>query len=152
MGGYTPIQWEYGYDPDKITDEVQPQEFNAHHPQAPFSFWQGQKLRHEAEEMWRHESAKEAWTRLKNAAPRKNEEFLVGEWVCVWRTATWKSRKGGSVNPEPRFVGPGRVALMEPAIIAENKPMVIWVLMGTQVWRCAPEQLRRARKARDHSR
>ena len=34
--------------------------------------------------------------------------------------------------------------MIEPAVIAENRPMVISVLMRTQVWRCAPEQLRRA--------
>ena len=143
VGGYTPVQWAYGYDPNKMTNEVEPHEFNAHLPQAPFQFWQAQKLRHEAEELWKVEAAKEAWTRLKNAAPRHNREYHIGEWVCVWRTAIWRSRKG-STNPEPRFVGPGRVALIEPAVIAENRPMVIWVLMGTQVWRCAPEQLRRA--------
>ena len=42
-------------------------------------------------------------------------------------------------------VGPGRVALVGPAVIVENRPMVICTLTGTQVWRCAPEQLRRAR-------
>ena len=141
--GYTPIQWAYGYDPEKVGNEVDPLEFNSQKPHAPYSFWQTQKLRHEAEDIWRHENAKEAWTRLKNAANRQPRDFAVGEWVCVWRTAIWKSRKK-SINPEPRFVGPGRIALVEPAVIAENKPMVYWVLMGTQVWRCAPEQLRRA--------
>ena len=77
------------------------------------------------------------------SSPRPGRQFHVGQWVCVWRRAIWRTRKK-SVNPEPRFVGPGRVALVEPAIVAENKPAVYWVVMGTQVWRCAPEQLRLA--------
>ena len=141
--GFTPVQWAYGYDPLLVGNEVDPMEYNAHLPKAPFDFWQTQKLRQEAADMWKHETSVEAWTRLKNAAPRQVREFQVGEWVCVWRTAIWKTRKK-SVNPEPRYVGPGRIALIEPAVIAENKPAVFWVLMGTQIWRTAPEQLRRA--------
>ena len=144
--GYSPIQWAYGYDPEAMTPEVDPMEYNSHQPPvAPYNFWQTQKLRSEAEETWRHEQSKEAWSRLNNAAPRKPREYHVGEWVCVWRTAIWRTRRTSkNTNPEPRFVGPGRVALIEPAIIAENKPAIYWVLMGTQVWRCAPEQLRKA--------
>ena len=47
-------------------------------------------------------------------------------------------------QPRTTFCGPGRIALVEPAVIAENKPAVYWVLMGTQIWRCAPEQIRKA--------
>eukprot|EP00434_Breviolum_minutum_P028248 symbB.v1.2.024989.t1/scaffold2394.1/size82379/5 len=142
-GGYTPVQWAYGYDPNMQSEEITPVEFNAHQPHFPFSFWQVQKLRREAEETWRTEQAKEAWTRLTNASSRSTRTFQVGEWVCIWRTAIWRTRKK-SINPEPRFVGPGRIALVEPAVIAENKPAVYWVLMGTQIWRCAPEQIRKA--------
>ncbi len=142
-GGYTPVQWAYGYDPNLQSEEVTPAEFNAHLPQVPFQFWQMQRLRKEAEEVWRKEQAKEAWTRLTNSSSRKTRSFQIGEWVCIWRTAIWRTRKK-SINPEPRFVGPGRIALIEPAILAENKPAVYWVLMGTQIWRCAPEQIRKA--------
>ena len=143
--GYSPIQWAYGYDPEAMSPEIDPMEYNSHQPAAPFHFWQTQKLRSEAEETWRHEQSKEAWSRLNNAAPRKPREYHVGEWVCVWRTAIWRTRKTSkNVNPEPRFVGPGRIALVEPAILAENKAAIYWVLMGAQVWRCAPEQLRKA--------
>ena len=34
--------------------------------------------------------------------------------------------------------------MIEPAVMPEGKASVIWVLMGTSVWRCAPEQLRPA--------
>ena len=143
VAGFSPVQWAYGYDPSPSASDLGPMEFNSHQPHAPFSFWETQRLRSEAEEMWRKVQAQEAWTRLTNAAPRQPREFQLGEWVCIWRRAIWRTRKN-SINPEPRFVGPGRVVLIEPAVFAENKGMVYWVLMGTQVWRCAPEQMRRA--------
>ena len=144
VSGFSPVQWAYGYDPNpSMSQPLGPMEFNAHKPHAPFSFWETQRLRSDAEDVWRKTQAQAAWTRLTNAAPRKPREYQVGEWVCIWRKAIWRSRRQ-SVNPEPRFVGPGRVVMVEPAILAENKPMVYWVVMGTQVWRCAPEQLRKA--------
>lgn len=46
-------------------------------------YLKAQKLRREADELWKLEAAKEAWTRLKNAAPRQNREHHIGESVCV---------------------------------------------------------------------
>ena len=141
--GYSPMQWAYGTDFKQDSLEVEPEEYNAATHRIPRKFWDIQKNRELAERHWREAQAQEAMTRLRNASPRPVREFQVGEWVCVWRTSIWRTRKG-SVNPEPRYVGPGRVVFTEPAILQENKGQVIWVLMGTQVWRCAPEQLRRA--------
>ena len=101
-------------------------------------------MREKAEEMCRQEQARETWTRLHNAAPRPIQDYQVGDWVCVWRASTLKARKG-RVNPEPRFIGPGRAALLEPPVLPEGRAAVIWVLMGATLWRCAPEQLRLAR-------
>ena len=42
-----------------MTNEVEPHQFNAHLPQAPFQFWQAQTMRREAEELWKIEAAKE---------------------------------------------------------------------------------------------
>ncbi|CAE7832638.1 Dync1h1, partial [Symbiodinium sp. CCMP2592] len=107
----------------------------------PANFWNLQRLRDRSEEIHRQEWAREAFTRLHNAAPRPANNFQLGDWVCVWRKATLKSRKG-RVNPEPRFIGPGRVALIEPAVLPEGRSSVLWVLIGASLWRCAPEQLR----------
>lgn len=141
--GFSPTQWAYGTNINDDDANIGPLEYNAHQPHVPYKFWATHRLRQQAEETWRKEQASEAWTRLKNAAPRRPREFQVGQWVCIWRTAIWRSRKK-SLNPEPRYVGPGRIAMIEPAILSENKPAVYWVLMGTQVWRCAPEQIRLA--------
>lgn len=142
--GFTPIQWAFGVPSNWDDSAATPLDANAHTQHIPYKFWMTHRFRADAERVWQQCQANEAWTKLKHAAPRDVRIFHVGEWVCVWRTAIWRSRKTKSFNPEPRFVGPGRVAMVEPAIIAENKPAVYWVLMGTQVWRCAPEQLRRA--------
>ena len=142
--GFTPIQWACGVPSNWDDSAATPVDANAHTQHIPYKFWMTHRFRADAERVWQQCQANEAWSKLKHAAPRGVRTFQVGEWVCVWRTAIWRSRKTKSFNPEPRFVGPGRVAMVEPAIIAENKPAVYWVLMGTQVWRCAPEQLRRA--------
>ena len=107
----------------------------------PANFWNLQRLRDRAEEIHRQEAAREAFTRLHNAAPRPAMAFQLGDWVCVWRKASLKARKGRA-NPEPRFIGPGRVALIEPAVLPEGRSSVLWVLIGASLWRCAPEQLR----------
>ncbi|CAE7563794.1 TY5A [Symbiodinium sp. CCMP2592] len=142
--GFTPIQWAYGVDPAHYErDELalDPLKVNKEIMEKPANFWNLQRLRDRSEEIHRQEWAREAFTRLHNAAPRPANNFQLGDWVCVWRKATLKSRKG-RVNPEPRFIGPGRVALIEPAVLPEGRSSVLWVLIGASLWRCAPEQLR----------
>eukprot|EP00435_Cladocopium_sp_Y103_P049949 s497_g15.t1 len=141
--GFSPVQWAYGTNANWDEEHMGPLEYNVHAQHVPYRFWMTHRLRQEAEDTWRKAQAAEAWTRLSNAAPRPTRTFHIGEWVCVWRRAIWRTRKKNH-NPEPRFVGPGRIALIEPPIVSENKPGVYWVVMGTQVWRCAPEQLRHA--------
>ena len=141
--GFSPIQWAYGTSPNWEEEEPGPLTFNSQSQHVPYKFWMTHRHRQEAEDVWRKAHAAEAWTRLKNAAPRPLRVFEVGQWVCVWRTAIWRTRKK-NLNPEPRYVGPGRICMVETPVLAENKPAVYWVLMGTQVWRCAPEQLRLA--------
>ena len=140
--GFSPVQWAYGTD-FKNDYEADPLAVNSQYERVPHQFWETHKHRELAETRWKEVQAQEAMTRLKNAAPRATRTFHVGEWVCIWRTAIWRSRKG-SQNPEPRFVGPGRVALVEPSIHKGNQSAVYWVLLGNQVWRCAPEQMRKA--------
>ena len=141
--GFSPAQWAYGFNPNEDDSSLNPVDFNAHQHHVPYKFWTMHRLRQVAEDVWRKAQAAEAWTRLSNASSRNPRIFHVGQWVCIWRTAIWRTRKK-SMNPEPRYVGPGRVALVEPAIQAENTSAVYWVVMGTQVWRCAPEQMRLA--------
>ena len=125
--GFTPVQWAYGVDPahhERDELALDPLKVNKEIMEKPANFWNVQQLRDKAEE-----AAREAFTRLHNAAPRPANNFQLGDWVCVWRTATLKIRKR-RVNPEPRFIGPGRVALIEPAVLP-----AFWALL----WRCAPE-------------
>ena len=85
---------------------------------------------------------------MSNTVSRPVREYQPGDWVCVWRKATWRARKRKEdYNPEARFVGPGRVLFTEPAILPDAREAMIWVLMGTQLWRCSPDQLRPATEA-----
>ena len=82
-------------------------------------------------------------TRLYNASSRPTNAYAVGDWVCIWRNPTIKTRKKEFIN-EPRFIGPGRIAMVEPSATPGGHAAVYWVLMGTALWRCAPEQMRPA--------
>ena len=141
-------QWAYRSNPAAWNEHGDPLVINKNQGGRPEEFWQLQRWRSKAEEVHRQNLAMETMTRLQNASPRPVVDFRVGDWVCVWRNATLKARRArqGSehVNPEPRFIGPGRVAMLEPPVLPEGRCSVVWVLMGTSLWRCAPEQLRLA--------
>ena len=141
--GFSPNQWAYGSDPNQWHGEINPLMANEDRMNHPVEFWQLQRNREKAEEIHRQELAKQRMSRLSNAASRPTRAYAVGDWVCVWRRASVKSRRR-EFNPEARFIGPGRVAMMEPAALDGGQPAVFWVLMGTALWRCAPEQLRPA--------
>ena len=110
--GFSPSQWAYGTNANWDDEHMGPLEYNIHAQHVPYRFWMTHRLRQEAEDTWRKTQAAEAWSRLTNAAPRSTRTFSVGQWVCVWRRAIWRTRKK-NFNPEPRFVGPGRIALVE---------------------------------------
>ena len=144
--GYSPIQWAYGVEPGRWNMEHDPLEVNQDHDLSPAQFWQLQRGRQKAEEVHKKELAASRMTQLYNAAPRPTSAYQVGDWVCVWRNTSLRARKKQHYS-EPRFIGPGRIALIEPAVLPEGKASVFWVLMGTALWRCAPEQLRPASEA-----
>ncbi|CAE7214275.1 TERC [Symbiodinium sp. CCMP2592] len=125
--GFSPVQWAYGSNPAAWRREADPLEVNRNQGERPEGFWKLQRWRSKAEEIHRQELAQKTFTRLHNAAPRPI----------------------GTVNPEARFIGPGRVALLEPPVMPDARVSVIWVLMGTSLWRCAPEQLRMASEQED---
>lgn len=145
--GYSPNQWAFGFDPNPEgdLDFVNPMDVNHDRGTVPEQFWHMHKVRDKASSIWKQEKAKETWSKLTNTISRKAHLFQVGDWVCIWRTATFKARKKGpDYSPEPRFVGPGRIAMIEPHVFAGGQSHVIHVIMGTKIWRCAPEQLRLA--------
>ena len=141
--GFTLAQWAYGCDPTQWNQSADAIAINAEFEPRPLEHWQLQKNREKAEAIHRQELAKQRITRLRNSSSRPTSSYQVGDWVCVWRKATLKSRHKES-NPEARYIGPGRVAMIEPHVLPEGRSSVIWVLMGTALWRCAPEQLRPA--------
>ena len=145
--GYTPIQWAYGAQPNFWPDLLDPAEINKDQIFGHQTFADLQQNRDMAQQVCIEERARNTMSRLLNASSRPALKFEVGDHVCIWRTATLKSRKKTDVyNPEPRYVGPGRVIMLEPPVFPSNRITVVWVLLGTTVYRCAPEQLRLATK------
>ena len=142
--GYTPIQWAYGAQPNFWPDLLDPVEINKGQIFGHQTFADLQQNRDMAQQVCIEERARNTMSRLLNASSRPALKFEVGDHVCIWRTATLKSRKKTDVyNPEPRYVGLGGVIMLEPPVFPSNR---IWVLLGTTVCRCAPEQLRFATK------
>ena len=144
--GFSPVQWAYGCDPDFKPDvEPDPLEANKRFGIGPKIFAELQQHRDRARAICAEEIAKETMTRLWNSSSRPVSSFQVGDFVFVWRSATLKARKrDATYNPEPRFIGPGRVVLIEPSLLEDRRQGVIWVLLGATMYRCAPEQLRHA--------
>ena len=141
--GFSPVQWAYGVDPDAWENPSDPLFVNKDKQFGSHTFVQLQAKRDLAQRLSEEEQARSMTTRLLNAASRESLKFSIGDHVCVWRCATLKARKRDeNYSPEPRFIGPGRVILIEPPIQSDRRPGVIWVLMGSTVYRCAPEQIR----------
>ena len=141
--GYSPVQWAYGLEPGAWRLEHDPLEVNTNNGMNTAEFWQLQKNREAVEQIHRKELAAARMTRLYNASSRPTNAYTVGDWVCIWRNPTIKARKKDFLN-EPRFIGPGRIAMIEPSATPGGHAAVYWVLMGTSLWRCAPEQMRPA--------
>ena len=141
--GFSPVQWAYGLEPGAWHLENDPLEVNVNHGMSTAEFWQVQKNREAVEQIHRKELAASRMTRLYNASSRPTNAYMVGDWVCVWRNTTLRARKKDFMN-EARFIGPGRIAMIEPSVTEGGQAAVFWVLMGTSLWRCAPEQLRPA--------
>ena len=143
--GFSPVQWAYGVDPDNWDGEKDPLSVNTGFQFGPEEFVKLQSNREKVSEIHRKVRADENWTRLANSSTRPATSYQPGDFVCIWRTGTLKARKKTKeYNPEPRFIGPGRVVFVEPAINPDGRSAVIWVLMGVSVYRCSPEQLRLA--------
>jgi len=146
--GYTPIQWAYGAKPEAWTYTPDPLEINKDQIFGHQTYADLQQKRDLAEKLCKEEQARNTMTRLLNASSRPPTRYNVGDHVFIWRSATLKARKRDeSYNPEPRFIGPGRVTMVEPAIQHDHRDSVIWVLLGTTLYRCAPEQLRLATRS-----
>ena len=146
--GFSPIQWCYGVDPDASENPMDPLFWNKENMFGSKVFADLQRMRDKAEEINREERARTTTSRLLNAAPRPALKYEIGDHVCIWRSATLKARKRDETyNPEARFIGPGRVILIEPTVEPDRREGVIWVLFGARIYRCAPEQLRLATTA-----
>ena len=141
--GFSPVQWAYGLEPGQWHLEHDPLEVNSHNNMSTADFWQVQKNRDKVETIHKQELAAARMTRLYNASGRPTSSYQVGDWACVWRNTTLRARRNEFQN-EPRFIGPGRVAMIEPAVLPEGHAAVYWILMGTSLWRCSPEQVRPA--------
>ena len=145
VSGFSPIQWAYGVDPDGYDRAEDPLLVNRDKQLGPEVFQDLHRLRDRASAISIEERARESFVRLLNSSPKPLVDYRVGDLVCIWRNMTLRARKRDeNYNPEARFIGPGRIVLIEPALFEDRKEGIIWVLFGTTLYRCAVEQLRPA--------
>ena len=131
--GFSPVQWAYGVDPDNWDGEQGPVSTNCGSQLGPEEFVKLQANREkDAKSIGKREQMRINWTRLANSysSTRPATLYQPGDFVCIWRTGTLKAKKKTKeFNPEPQFIGPGRVVFVEPAINPDVRAAVIWVLM-----------------------
>jgi hypothetical protein len=99
-----------------------------------------------ARSIWQEEDIRGKLQRAARAKHRRDKIFVPGDIVFAWRL-------GGKVSGSKKE-GLHRGAWFGPATVlgTESKregdiitpTNIVWIVIGDRLWRCAPEQLRRA--------
>ena len=108
-----------------------------------------------AKRVWQEEELKLKIQRAERAKHRKDMVFMPGEIVFAWRLGHHKTpgtKKTGL--HKGAWFGPATVLGTESRI-EDNRVVpgnIVWVIVSDRLWRCAPQQLRRAseREAATH--
>ena len=146
--GYAPTQWAFGRDKDhsgllhERTEEGElPRNTNE-------KFQENLKKRTVARQVVTEKIMKNQILRAKQAKSYPPQIFAPGMLVCVWRKGRPGSKKSrGPGIDKGQWYGPGTVLGSQTRREDGGTPLEskkVWVVMGSKLWRCAPEQLRNA--------
>ena len=149
VNGYAPYQWAYGTTGYEINND--PNQHAMLDGSQSDEFLQLAKRREEAEIAYRKVIALRRLTVLKNTKSRQPmRQFKIGDIVLIWRrywphTVHEGTRGGFKPSGKPHWIGPGRVVLCE-TMVGHNPDHqhVIWVLIGTHLFRVSPYATRPA--------
>ena len=139
VNGFTPTQWILGRNPTwtgELHDEPEDRVNIARDAQEQFAA--RLKTQIEARRICEEEMLKQRILRAQRAQTRTTELHIPGETVFAWLVGAQKKmgmQKG-------TWYGPGTVLGTETR---NGEPIsIIWVVMNGRLWRCAPQQLRKA--------
>ena len=147
--GYSAYQWAYGQQ-FQITDE-DARTFAVIPKDPSYDYARLLAAREEAEIIAKKTKARRVLSKLANTTVRQPlREFepmtLVKVWRKLWPVDVHKGPRGGlKKSGRPHWVGPGRVVFHE--VLPQQAPgdhrrHVVWVLIGTQVFRCSVHSVR----------
>ena len=107
----------------------------------------------QARKVWQEEDFRRKVQRAERARHRKDKVFLPGELVYAWRLGSGKvagTKKTGL--HKGAWFGPATVLGTESRL-ENGVPVpgaIVWIIISDRLWRCAPQQLRRASE-REHA-
>ena len=140
--GFAPNQWAFGQNCDRVGSFLQ----NGEHPvvqqqrSKQVSFEDHMKRKNEARMIFLREDAKLRIQRAAHANIRRAQEFETGQLVYFFRRG-----RGHGNRYESYWFGPAKVVCVEKTGDPERNQSagsVVWIVHGTTLYRCAPEQLR----------
>lgn len=156
IGGYAPCQWALGRLPsfdDRLFEGGHAVPLLASQGTAKTELAEQLRLRVHAEEIYRRSQATQRINRAMNSRTNKLQYFVPGDMVYYRRYKTPAQNPSNKDLDHPkvglaRWYGPARILATETKADLESgvrKPsMVVWVVAGGRLKRCAAQQLRHA--------
>ena len=136
--GYSPNQWAFGQNSDRTFSYLETYDhlpsMSSDHP----TFQENLEKMAKAREIFiTVDSARRIFRAAEHKA-RKNQNYEIGMLVYYYRKG-----KGRGGKPRGQWYGPARVTMVEKTTDDElgRTGSIVWIVHGTQILRCAPEQL-----------
>ena len=147
--GYSPMQWALGRNPtwaDQLHDADEGDDHVNIAREGSEEFAKRLKISANARKISEEELLRGRIERAQRAKHRKDIIFLPGDTVFAWRLGKNVQGKNKTGVNKGQWYGPATVLGTETN--EENgvrRPAaVVWVVVNNRLWRCAPQQLRKA--------
>ena len=136
--GYSPNQWAFGQNSDRIFSTLNCYEHLPNMSQQNPSFHENIRKMSVAREIFIRCDSERKLARAATLKSRKQQDFEVGMLVYYYRKG-----RGSRAKIRGQWHGPGRVLFQEKTSQGErgNQGSIVWISHGTILLRCAPEQL-----------
>ena len=151
--GYSPSQWAFGRAPTWSNTLHEEKAGTNLARDSNEAYQEHLKMQISARKCFEEEILRQKIQRAQRAKHRKDTVFVPGDLVFIWRLGTGKlagTKKTGL--HKGAWIGPGIVLGTESrehdGVMFPSA--VVWVVVNDRLWRCAPEQVRRASE-REHA-
>ena len=153
--GFTPAQWALGRSPNwqnLLHEEGEDIVNLSRDGHEAFAKKMLEQIR--ARKIWQEEDLKRKLQRAERAKHRKDRQFVPGEIVYAWRQGehTIQGTARATGVHKGAWFGPATVlgteTRLEDGVATPGK--IVWIVISDRLWRCAPQQLRRASE-REHA-